>query len=767
MATRADISQSERLRIEVRGAVQGVGFRPFVWGLARDLGLAGWARNDEGGVTIEVEGAQTAAFLTHLETRCPPLARIDAIDIVPLATQGDTGFELRESVKGGSIKTVIGPDAATCQDCLDDIFDPGNRRHGYAFTNCTHCGPRYTITRALPYDRAQTSMAGFQQCPQCQTEYDTPEDRRFHAQPNACPKCGPQLSHNVDEILEALEAGKIVALKGLGGFHLAVDARNDAAVKRLRALKQRDAKPFAIMVSGLASARTLADVSWQEARALEDRARPVVICQAAPSHLSEAVSNALPSVGLMLPYTPLHYLLFHASAGKPVGTQWLKDPQALALVMTSANLSGEPLVTDNGQARQALAQIADMIVTHNRDIECRADDSVVRVIDGAPRYIRRARGAAPEPIALAKELPPTLAVGGHLKNTLCLTRGKEAFFSQHIGDLDSLSTYAFFEETLEHLIQILDVKPERIACDLHPDFLATRFARDSGLPLVPVQHHHAHVAAVLAEHHIQGPCLGLALDGFGLGHADESWGGELVLADGVTFKRLGHLLPLAQPGGDAAARAPWRMAASALHAMGEGDRIASYFAEEPGAPMIAAMLEKQINSPLSSSAGRLFDAACGLLNVLPNASFEGEAPMHLEGLVTAPNVLTGGWALTKHGVLDFRPLLRALMRCDKHAGANVFHGTLIAAFSAWIGACINTEGLPRRVALSGGCFQNKVLAEGLISTLTAQGIKAYLPKAAPCNDGGISLGQAWIAGQMTLTNNQTQRSQAHVPRPAS
>lgn len=761
------------MRIEVRGAVQGVGFRPFVWGLARDLRLAGWVRNDETGVTIEIEGAQTAAFLTRLETHCPPLARIDAIDIVPLPMRGEAGFALRESSKNGAIKTVIGPDAATCQSCLEDVFDPGNRRHGYAFTNCTHCGPRYTITRALPYDRAQTSMAGFTLCPQCQAEYDAPDDRRFHAQPNACAKCGPQLSHSVDEILGTLEDGQIVALKGLGGFHLAVDARNHAAVTRLRALKQRDAKPFAVMVSGLPSARTFAAVTWQDARALEDRARPVVICQAKPiaqqktNGLSEAVSNGLPSLGIMLPYTPLHYLIFHASAGKPDGTQWLKRAQSLALVMTSANMSGEPLIIDNAEAREALAPIADLIVTHDRGIECRADDSVMRVIDGAPRYIRRGRGATPQPIALAQDLPPTLAVGGHLKNTFCLTRGKEAFLSQHIGDLDSLSTYAFFEETLEHLIGILDVKPERIACDLHPDFLATRFANESGLPLVPVQHHHAHIAAVLAEHHIEGPCLGLALDGFGLGHADQSWGGELLLAQGVTFKRLGHLLPLAQPGGDAAARAPWRMAASALHAMGEGGRIASYFGDEPGAPMIAAMLHKQINSPLSSSAGRLFDAACGLLRVIPEASFEGEAPMHLEGLVTEPNVLTGGWALTKQGVLDFRPLLQVLTRCDQQTGANVFHGTLIAAFAAWIGACINAENLPRRVALSGGCFQNKVLAEGLIRTLTAQGITAYLPKAAPCNDGGLSLGQAWLAGQTTLPDSHTQRSQAHVPRPAS
>ncbi|MEM7569198.1 MAG: carbamoyltransferase HypF, partial [Pseudomonadota bacterium] len=682
-----------------------------------------------------------------LETSPPPLARIDAVDITPLAVLGEDSFELHHSQKSGAAKTAIGPDAATCPECLEDIFDPANPRYGYAFTNCTHCGPRYTITRALPYDRAQNSMADFKMCPSCQREYDDPADRRFHAQPNACPECGPQLSHSIADILSALLAGQIVALKGLGGFHLAVDARSHGAVRRLRQKKQRDGKPFAVMVASLASAHVLAELEAAEAAALEDRARPVVICNAKRADISLAVSNGLPTLGLMLPYTPLHYLLFHAAAGAPKGTQWLEDAQPLALVMTSANISGDPLVTDNAEAEEKLAGVADMIVTHERDILCRADDSVVRVIDGAPRYLRPGRGATPTPIALPCEVPPTLAVGGHLKNTICVTRGSEAFLSQHIGDLENLNTYTYFKDTVAHLTDILEVEPSRIACDRHPDFLATRYAQETGLPLVQVQHHHAHIAGVIAEHHLDGPCLGLALDGFGLGDGDESWGGELLCAEGVSYRRLGSLMPLAQPGGDAAARAPWRMAAAALHALGRTRDIPSYFENQPGADMIAAMLEKTLNAPLTSSAGRLFDAACGLLHLIPNASFEGEAPMHLEALVTRPEILEGGWSLSA-GKLDLRPLLAALTACNPEKGANLFHGTLVAAFADWIGGTIALEDLPPHVALSGGCFQNKVLSQGLIAALRARAIKAYLPLQAPANDGGLSLGQAWIAGQM-------------------
>lgn len=749
MASRADIQHNGRLRIQVRGIVQGVGFRPFVWTLARKHDLAGWVRNDAGGVTIEIQGANTAAFLDELETAPPPLARIDSVEQAIIAPTDEVAFALRHSKKNGAANTAIGPDAATCPACLEDMFTPGNRRYRYAFTNCTHCGPRYTITKALPYDRAQTSMADFDMCKACDGEYSDPADRRFHAQPNACPTCGPQLSHDIETIMAALCDGKIVALKGLGGFHLAVDARNHDAVRRLRQLKRRNNKPFAVMVASLASAEKLAHFSNPDKDALTSAARPVTICKAKPSTLSPDISSGLPTIGLMLPYTPLHYLLFHAAAGLPNGTQWLEEPQALALVMTSANISGDPLVIGNDEAHERLSDIADLIVTHNRDIIVRADDSVVRVIDGAPRYIRRARGATPSAIALRQAMPTTLAVGGHLKNTICITRGTEAFLSQHIGDLETVATYGFFKECIAHLCSILEVTPERIACDNHPDFMARRYAQETGLPLIHVQHHHAHIAAVVAEHHIKGPCLGLALDGFGLGENGESWGGEMLLVDGAHYERIGNLSPLAQPGGDVAARQPWRMGAAALHALNLGDEIEPYFADEPGAPTIAAMLEKRLNAPQTSSAGRLFDAACGLLGLIPNTSFEGEAAMHLEALATSQRVLENGWRI-ENGELSLLPLLKALLKADSKDGANLFHGTLAAAFADWVHQAIMDHGLPRRVALSGGCFQNKVLTECLMRGLKARAIKPYLPRQAPANDGGLSLGQAYVAGLTPL-----------------
>ncbi len=734
----SDQPEPQRLRVRVRGAVQGVGFRPFVWGLARDLDLSGWVLNDSEGVLIEVEGASVSRFLDRLPAEAPPLARLDAVEPVPVPGEGSGTFEIRHSARGAQARTMVTPDMATCPDCLDDILDPDNRRYGYPFTNCTHCGPRHTITHTLPYDRAQTSMASFQMCPDCQAEYDDPADRRFHAQPNACPACGPQLSMAVPEIAGRLIAGEIVAIKGLGGFHLAVDARNPHAVDRLRARKQRDGKPFAVMVADPAAAQALADLDQAETDALTGRARPIVVVRArADAGLVPGVSNGLPTVGLMLPYTPLHTLLFQAAA---------EASQPLALVMTSANLGGDPLVTDNDDAHLRLTEIADTIVTHDREIVVRCDDSVVRVIGGAPAFLRRARGFTPEPIKLARACPPILAVGGHLKNTICVIRDDEAFLSHHIGDLDDPETYRFFRETVTHFTDILDVTPDRIACDLHPDFLSTRYAQESGLPVVRVQHHQAHIAALMAEHRIGGPLLGLALDGFGLG-ADgvSSWGGERLLINGAEWTHLGGFAPLRQPGGDAAARAPWRMAAAALHALGEGESIPGRFRDHPGADMLAVMLERGVNAPETSSAGRFFDAACGLLGVKPVASFEGEAPMALEALVTVPETVPGCWTIKPDGTLDLLPLLRILSDMDPVRGANVLHGTLTAALADWVLDALDRHAVPRRVALSGGCLQNKILAECLTATLSQYGVEALLPRQAPANDGGLSLGQAWVA----------------------
>ena len=704
--------------------------------------------NDEEGVLLEAQGALAGDFLAALTAEAPPLARIDAVETEPVPPQpGGSGFEIRHSRAGGSVATGIGPDAAVCRDCLAELFDPGNRRYRYAFLNCTHCGPRYTITRRLPYDRQQTSMAGFPLCPACAAEYGDPSDRRFHAQPTACPACGPRLSHAPEEILARLSAGEIVAIKGLGGFHLAVDAGSGDAVERLRRVKQRNGKPFALMVANARSAARFVHLDADE-RAAAGECGPAhrAAAPAGPMRapLAPAIAPDLAWLGVMLPYTPLHYLLFHEAAGRPSGMGWLDGAQDLTLVMTSANPGGEPLAIGNEEAHRRLAGIADVVADHDRDIVIRADDSVVRMMAGAPAFLRRGRGFVPVPVRLPRAVPPVLAVGGHLKSTVCVTRGNEAFLSQHIGDLDNAATVDFLEETVAHLLHVLGVEPVAVAHDLHPDFHSTRFAERLGLPMVPVQHHHAHVAAVLAEHRVEGPALGLALDGFGLGSDGGSWGGEMLLVDGPAAERIGHLAQLAQPGGDVAARQPWRMAAAALVRLGRADEIAARFGRFGPADGVRRMIESGINSPPTTSCGRWFDAACGLLGIRPTAGFEGEAPMVLESLVRQPRALPGAWSV-RDGVLDLLPLLDALRSVtDAAEGADLFHGTLTAALIDWTLPVLRDRGLGR-VALSGGCLMNGVLAEGLASGFAAAGIEALLPRQAPANDGGLSLGQAWVA----------------------
>lgn len=742
--------EAGRLRVRVRGLVQGVGFRPHVYGLARRHGLAGWVLNDSEGVLLEVEGEDRAAFMVDLVEQAPPLSRIDAVEMEPALATGEAGFTIRQSAAGGAaLRTAIGPDSAVCTDCLAEMFDPAARRYRYPFTTCTHCGPRFTIARGLPYDRPLTSMAGFPLCPDCAAEYADPGDRRFHAQPLACPVCGPKLSMDVADILVRVQRGEIVALKGLGGFHLACDARDRGAVARLRQRKQRDGKPFAVMVANLESARALADLTPADAAALESRERPIVLCRVrrGGSPLPrELIAPHLADIGLMLPYAPLHHLLFHEAAGRPEGTAWLAEPQPLALVMTSANPGGEPLVVGNDEAAQRLAGIADAIVSHDRDILARADDSVVRVVGGQARLVRRGRGFVPVPIRLARAGPPVLALGAYLKNAVCVTRGREAFLSQHIGDLDDAATLAFLAETVRHLTGILDVAPVAVAHDLHPDSPSTRLAEGLGLPTIPVQHHHAHLAAVLAEHGVEGPTVGLALDGHGMGDDGCAWGGELLRLEGAGFTRLGHLRALAQPGGDVAARQPWRMAASALHALGRGGEIAGRFAAHGPAAGLARMLDLGLRSPPTSSCGRWFDAACGLLGLVAESGFEGEAPMRLEALVTRPRVGTGLWSV-RDGVLDLLPLLAALDGMEPAEGADLFHGTLAAALVNWALPSVLAAGGPC-VALSGGCVMNKVLAEALVEGFAHHGVTALLPRLAPANDGGLALGQAWVAARV-------------------
>lgn len=768
----------ERRRFYVRGVVQGVGFRPFVYRLAQELELSGWVRNDGGGVEIEVQGTagNLSALAARLRGEAPPLARIDTLESeLREFDPADHGFTITAS-RGGEITTAISHDAAVCPDCLREMFDPSNRRWRYPFINCTHCGPRYTLTHGLPYDRVNTSMAAFALCPDCAHEYASPRDRRFHAEPNACPECGPRLGllegfgitvatrDPVAETLLRLLCGEIVAVKGVGGFHLMCDARNPEAVGRLRERKSRENKPFALMVANLESARHWARLSSTDEQLLAAPERPVVLCDKRPSVDQElwGVAPALAAVGLMLPYTPLHYLLFHDYAGRPPGTEWLRRPLDLALVCTSANPGGEPLVTGNREATRRLMGIADAYLIHDRDIVVRCDDSVVRSLpavragDDGVQFIRRSRGYTPRALRLTEKGPAVLAFGGLLKNALCLTRGDEAFLSQHIGDLESASACQALDEIAEHLQRILALSPEAVAHDLHPDFPSTRaaeaLAERLGVPAFAVQHHHAHVAAVEAEHHHHGPVLGLALDGVGLGTDGQAWGGELLRVDGARFERLGHLAPLPLPGADKAAREPWRMAAAVLHRLGRGEEIAARFHEEQAAWRLAELITAGTRCPPTTSLGRWFDAAAGLLGVCRRMGYEGEAAMRLETLAAGfgPVLpLHGRWRIAQGGsdggTLDLLPLLAELAdEPDAARGAALFHATLAAALEAWTLRAADLSGV-RTVALSGGCFLNRLLSRDLSRRLASRGLTVLEARQVPPNDGGLALGQAHVA----------------------
>ncbi|MBI5132775.1 MAG: carbamoyltransferase HypF [Rhodopseudomonas palustris] len=747
-----------RLRVRVRGAVQGVGFRPFVYRLAQRYALGGFVANDAEGVLIEVEGAALDDFVAALREEAPPLARVDAIETEPLHPQGQRGFDIAAS-RPGRVATRIGADAATCEACLDDLFDPNSRFHLYPFVNCTHCGPRYTLTRQLPYDRAHTSMAGFALCDDCRRDYQDPRDRRFHAEPIACPACGPRLSHPIETVVTRLRAGAIVALKSLGGYHLLCDATNEASVVELRRRKGRDAKPFAVMVASDASLDRIVTASDAERALLNSIERPIVLMHSLGA-LAPSVAPGLGALGVMLPYTPLHHLLFHEAAGAPPGRAWQRAPVDLVLVATSANIGGDPIVIDDAERR--LAGIADLIVSHDRAIVVRADDSVMAINNGGPSFIRRARGFAPRPILLPREMPPVLAVGAYLKNTVTLTRGREAFVSQHIGDLSTADSVRFFEQTIDHLIRLVGAAPVAVAHDLHADFASTRFAEALDLPLIAVQHHHAHVASIAAEHGVDAPLLGLVLDGHGVGSDGGAWGGELLRVDGARFTRLGHLAPLALPGGDAAAREPWRMAAAALAAIGQGDEIAARFADQPRAAALAAMLANH-GCATTTSAGRLFDAAAGLLGVCAMQAYEGQAAMQLEALVRTPRVQDDGWRIDR-GTLDLSPLLRHLATpgLDRRDGAELFHGTLAAALADWAAQAAAQARLST-IALGGGCFLNRVLSETLAAHLRARGLSPLLARQLPPNDGGLSLGQAWIAGQAIATDTPQEERRCASP----
>jgi hydrogenase maturation protein HypF len=757
-------------RVRVSGIVQGVGFRPFVWRLAQELQLCGWVRNDTQGVEISAQGsaAQIAALLDRLRTDAPILARVDDVQIQNAEPDGATGFNIIASVSGRS-NTAIGPDVAVCPDCLTDLFNPADRRWRHAFITCTHCGPRYTVTRALPYDRPQTSLAPFPLCPACAREYTAPADRHFHAETTCCPLCGPKLSlldaqgqavagDPIAEALNLLRSGAIVAIKGLGGFHLACDARNADAVACLRQRKNREEKPFAVMTANVESLAPFAKVSPHEHVLLESRERPVVLLRALPTSATAllGVAPGLLELGVMLPTTPIHFLLFHEAADRPTGRRWLDATQDLVLVMTSANPGGEPIVRDLVEARERLAGIADALLDHDRDIVARCDDSVLRCLGQSVQYIRRSRGYVPAALTLAHAGPSVLAFGAYLKSSVCVTRGKQAFTAPHIGDLDNAATCAFLDETVDRMLKLLDVKPDIVAHDLHPDYYSSRaavaFAARHGLPTVAVQHHHAHIAAVCAEHDQRGPVLGLALDGVGLGSDGDAWGGELLRVGGAHFERLGHLRPLPLPGGDKAAQEPWRMAAAVLHDLGRNAQISARF-QEPGADIVATMLERNINCPRSSSMGRVFDAAAALLGLCSRMKYEAQAAIFLEQAATRhieshgwrQAVATNGWVIGRDGQLDLLPLLASLDGAvDVDQAAAGFHATLVAALTDWVLHAAQASGL-QTLAWGGGCFLNALLSVELKKNLEQRGITVLTPLHLSPGDASIALGQSWVA----------------------
>jgi len=752
----------QRHRLRVDGVVQGVGFRPFVFNLAESLGLAGHVANDSEGVILEIEGDPDglATFRRRLAAEAPPLARIESVAVEAIPPTGADGFAILPSRDSPGTATCVPADSALCADCRREILDPGDRRHRYAFTNCTNCGPRWTIIGRIPYDRPFTSMAPFAMCPDCEREYHDPRDRRFHAQPNACPACGPRLrleGEGVDpaadplrEAARLLAGGRILAVKGLGGFHLAVRADDQAAVLRLRARKGREAKPLAVMVADLDAARKLAHVGEEEEALLASPQAPIVLLERrAGAAFAPDVAPGHRRVGVMLAYTPLHLLLLRESATLGLA----------ALVMTSGNAGDEPICLGDDEARTRLRGIADAWLLHDRGILRRADDSVVQVVAGRSLLHRRSRGHAPLPVLLGGRGAPVLAVGPELKNTVCLLKENRAFLSPHVGDLQNAAAYGFFQESIRTLQELLECEPATIAHDLHPGYLSTRWAweqaRDAGKRLVAVQHHHAHLAAVLAEHDHRGPALGLILDGTGYGTDGTIWGGEILAGDAAAFTRVGHLSCVPLPGGDAAIRHPRRIALSHLRAA-YGDELPElpFLAGEETA-LVLRMVDGGVRSPLTSSCGRLFDAVAALTGGWDEARYEAQAAIELTALTTTAAVETARpytWEIVERDgglLLPCAPIVRGVVD-DVQAGAEAaavsarFHRTLLDLLTEAARRASRLTGL-RTVALGGGSFQNGILAALLPPRLEAAGLRPLLPRELPPNDGAVSLGQAAVA----------------------
>jgi len=739
LATTAPI-RIERLRVVLRGAVQGVGFRPTVYRLAEKLRLAGWVRNSSAGLEIEIEGRsdQLDDFLHKLQAERPRAAVVTTEEVSRIAPAGGVWFEILPSDENVSRTAAVLPDLATCPECLRELLEPADRRCGYAFTNCTLCGPRYTILNDIPYDRPNTTMRSFVLCPACRGEYESAHDRRFHAQPNACPACGPHVwsvpgqavcAGAVADAAEALARGEIVALKGVGGFQLLADARNSSAVTRLRERKHREEKPFALLMPSLAVVRQYCTVTAAEEQLLLSPAAPIVLlrpnegCDLAPD-----VAKSSPYLGVMLPYSPLHHLLM-ARYPFPV-------------VATSGNRAEEPIAIDNDEARERLNDIADVFVLHNRPIARSCDDSVARISGGRPQILRRARGYAPLPVVTPVDLPPVLAVGGHLKNTVAIALGRQVFMSQHVGDLDSVESRQAFARAIEDLCRLYRFEPKLAACDLHPDYASTQWALASGLPVVQIQHHHAHVAACAAENGIETDYLGVAWDGTGFGLDGTIWGGEFFLARPTGFERIAHLRPFRLPGAEAAIRDCSRSAASLV-----GETCGAAHAERIAGAGVRTLLERGINAPLSSSVGRLFDAVAFLSGVADQNRFEGQAAMCLELAIGSLRSTENYVIECRNGIGDWAPLIEALL-ADQRAGFDVariaakFHNAL----ANWIFAVAQTADV-RNVVLSGGVFQNAYLTERASALLEEHGFRVFTHHQVPANDGGISLGQAVLAGR--------------------
>jgi hydrogenase maturation protein HypF len=793
----------ERAALVVRGVVQGVGFRPFIYRLAMEEGLAGFVGNDTDGVTIEIEGPQqrVAAFVARLRGEQPPLARIDSVTVREMPLAGETGFRITASEVLGPVSTGIPADAATCPDCLRELLDPQDRRYRYPFLNCTNCGPRFTITRRIPYDRPQTSMARFPMCPECQREYDDPLNRRFHAQPNACWVCGPRvwlvgangrscqgttsvvpkLQHNehgalapevcfsegsdsksvspdpIEQTINLLLHGQIVAVKGIGGFHLSVDATNQAAVMRLRERKHRYGKPLAVMVRDLDAARAVCTLNAAEEALLSTPARPIVLAaRREGSGIAEGVAPGIPWLGVYLPYAPLQHLLF-------------ADARVRALVMTSANLSEEPIAIDNDEALARLGGIADAFLMHDREILQRCDDSVAAVVDGAPQLVRRTRGFVPLGVPLPFDAPPMLAVGGHLKNVFALARGRFAYQSQHLGDLENLAGLEFFRESLDHLMRTFEIEPQTVVHDLHPGYLSTQWAKEwaqeRGLPLIAVQHHHAHIAGCMAEHGLTGEVIGLALDGTGYGTDGNIWGGEVLIARPDGFNRFAHLDYVPMPGGEAAIKEPWRMALGHLHAAGfEADlpeTLDLLGATSKETQILARMMERGVNAPLTSSLGRLFDAAAAVVLGRREVDYEAQAAIELEGVAIneadeepgyAMKFMGGDWTTREPVRISAAPLWHELIE-DLRAGASKakiaarFHSGVAAGFVQAAVMARAATGIDN-VALSGGCMHNRRLARLLRTQLEAVEFEVFQHLQVSPGDGGLSYGQVAVAAAM-------------------